>query len=284
MTPEQKKVWKCQACRCKVPKSGNLNTPIRQPEHKLTKPLNTSVEQTNTPENNITIRKKPNNSTLNMTLSDDSSFLGDTLCSDDKENDTPTNPSFQNLSELIMQRLKENNKHIISEIKNTIENEIKKAIFKLKEELEGRTNILSKKNDERALEIKDINKRIEILSKQNETLKAEIKELQTSKTTLEPKHAENNSKKIVIYGFSEQHNESEWELHSRLIDMFHEILNVDLTGYIEDIYRLGRKNTKTRPLEKLEHLHIGGYTTAASYCRRTRGGGGVCILLQEHIE
>lgn len=248
MTPEQKILWKCQTCRSKVPKTGNLNTPIRKLEHKLIKPPNPPVEKTNTPENNITIRKKPNNSSFNMTLSDDSSLLGDTLCSEDKEKYIPTNPSLQSLSELIMQKLKENNKFIISEIKSTIEDEIKKAIFKLKEELEGRTNALSKQNEERTLEIKNIYKKIEALNIQNETLKAEIKELQAMKTTSEPKHTENNSKKIVIYGFSERHNESEWELHSRLIDMFHEILNVDLTGYIEEIYRIGRKNTKNRPL------------------------------------
>ncbi|CAH0605393.1 unnamed protein product [Chrysodeixis includens] len=247
MTPEQKQKWKCQTCRSKEPKTGNLNTPIRQLEHKLNKPSNPPEEQTNTPESNITIRKKLKNSSFNVTLSD-SSFLGDTICSEDRENYISPNPSLQNLSELIMQRLKENNKYIISEIKNTIEDEIKKAIFKLKEELEGRTNILTKQNEERILEIKNINEKIEVLSKQNETLKAEIKELQTLKTTSEPKLTEENSKKIVIYGFSEHHNESEWELHSRLIDMFHDILNVDLTGYIEEIYRMGRKNTKTRPL------------------------------------
>ncbi|KAH9634263.1 hypothetical protein HF086_011523 [Spodoptera exigua] len=248
MTPEQKKLWKCQTCRCKVPKTGNLNTPIRQPDYKLTKPPNPSVEKTNTPENNITIRKKPNNTSFNMTLSDDSSFLGDTICSEERVNHISNNPSLQNLSELIMHRLKENNKYIISEIKNTIEDEIKKAIYKLKEELEGRTNTLSKQNEERKLEIKSITKKIEDLNKQNEILKEEIKELQTMKTITEPKHTENNSKKIVIYGLTEQHNETEWELHSRLIDMFHEILNVDLTGYIEEIYRIGRKNTKNRPL------------------------------------
>lgn len=35
--------------------------------------------------------------------------------------------------------------------------------------------------------------------------------------------------------------------------------------------------------EKLENLHFSEYKIAASYCRRTRGGGGVSILLQDHI-
>lgn len=36
--------------------------------------------------------------------------------------------------------------------------------------------------------------------------------------------------------------------------------------------------------DKLSNLHFSGYKIAASYCRRTRGGGGVCILLQNHFE
>lgn len=38
---------------------------------------------------------------------------------------------------------------------------------------------------------------------------------------------------------------------------------------------------------KLNMIHFNGYKIAASYCRRNRGGGGVCILLdenKEHIE
>lgn len=35
---------------------------------------------------------------------------------------------------------------------------------------------------------------------------------------------------------------------------------------------------------KLELIQISGYKIAASYCRRTRCGGGVCILLQENID
>lgn len=36
--------------------------------------------------------------------------------------------------------------------------------------------------------------------------------------------------------------------------------------------------------EKLDLIHFSGYKFASSFCRTTRTGGGVCILLQEHIE
>lgn len=36
--------------------------------------------------------------------------------------------------------------------------------------------------------------------------------------------------------------------------------------------------------EKLSMIQFSGYNVAASYCRSTRGGGGVCILLQDHFE
>lgn len=41
-----------------------------------------------------------------------------------------------------------------------------------------------------------------------------------------------NSKKIVIYGFDEYHNEPENNLHFRLVRMFQELYNIDLTAYI----------------------------------------------------
>lgn len=36
--------------------------------------------------------------------------------------------------------------------------------------------------------------------------------------------------------------------------------------------------------EKLNLINFTGYKVAASYCRKTRGGGGICILLKENID
>ena len=248
MTPEQRKTWFCQACRCKAPKTGNINTPIRPQDYKKSDQLNSPLENAN--DNNITIRKKTINN-YDTTLSEDSSFLGDTIHQDDMEININTGTqaafSLDNLSEIIMQRLKENNKCIISELQNTIEVEINKAITKLKHDIEGKTNFLYEQNDQTTQKIEEINKTIEKLSKENETLKNEIKNLKYLPVTSEIKNTEDCSKKIVIYGFSEYFKETDHDLHYRLIDMFYEIMHVDLTGYIEETNRIGRNTTKPDP-------------------------------------
>lgn len=57
-----------------------------------------------------------------------------------------------------------------------------------------------------------------------------------------------NKKKIVLHGLEEYSEETEDSMHSQAIDIFYEVLNVNLEGYIEDIKRIGT-NTDHRPLE-----------------------------------
>lgn len=243
MTIEQIKSWKCQACRCKTPKISNLETPIHQLDY-------STPQQNKTTNNNITTRKKTSSSTINTTL-DDLSILGDTPHPEETINKQEA-ISLQNLSEIIMLRLKENNTHFILDIQNTIQIEINKAIAKLKEDIDGKTDFLHKQNEQKTQEIEKINKKIEELHNENETLKNEIKSLKALPLYSEKQQQNNiiddNSKKIVIFGFYEDYRESEYELNNRLIDMFYEILHIDLTGYIEEIYRIGRKNSRNRPL------------------------------------
>lgn len=253
MTPEHKKIWQCQACRCKALKTGNIDTPLRLQDHKKTNPPNSP--QDNTGNNNVTIRKKTTIFSNDTSITDESSLLGDTMMhhedSDINVNmnmDISPTISLENLSEIIIQRLKENNKCIISELQNTIQVEINKAITKLKQDIEGKTDFLYKQNDKKTQEIEEINKKIEKLSDENEALKNEINTMKFLPPTKQVKETDNNCKKIVIYGFSEFYNESETELHNRLIEMFYEILQVDLNGYIEETKRIGRLTTKSRPL------------------------------------
>lgn len=47
----------------------------------------------------------------------------------------------------------------------------------------------------------------------------------------------------------ENQRETEYDLHDRIINMFRDTLQIDLLGYIEDTYRIGRHiHNKTRPL------------------------------------
>ncbi|KAH9629354.1 hypothetical protein HF086_017729 [Spodoptera exigua] len=175
MTLTCKKAWKCQACYCNMPKTGNTDTPIRPRERDTTEQINSPSEISN-----ITIRKRTTK-TMNVTTnSEDLNLLGDTICSQDiattTQTETQTELTLQNLSEIIIQRLKENNKSIIAELQNTIQIEINKAILKLKEEVESKTTTLTEQNELRILEIQHTNTEIEKLKTENEKLKNEISE------------------------------------------------------------------------------------------------------------
>lgn len=245
MTSDHKKVWKCQDCRCKMPKTGNTNTPIRP----LTS-TQSQIEQITTPneKNNVTIRRKtyPNK---DSTTFEDLSLLGDTLYPEEKStSNINTELSLQNLSEIIMMRLKENNQSIIADFRSIIQTEINKAITKLTEDFEQKTANLSRQNEQRIQDIEKINTKIENLIKENEQLKQVISEIKSVSTSPKIQCTESNSKKIVIYGFTEYYKEPEANLHDRIIEVFRDILQVNLVGYVENMYRIGKNHTNCRPL------------------------------------
>lgn len=236
------KTWKCLACYCKKPKRGNTNTPIR--------PQGYDPCLTSPPEiNNVTIRRttKPINDTISSL---DLSLLGDTICTQDvgKTTQTQTELTIQNLSEIIMLRLKENNKSIITELQNTIKIELNKAISNLREDFERETSSLQRENEQRKIDIQLANTEIINLKIENEKLKTEIENIRTRTNTSTTYCTDNYSKKIVLYGFDEYYEEPENNLHTRLIELFREFMNVDLMGYIEETYRIGKRSSRNRPL------------------------------------
>lgn len=182
-----------------------------------------------------------------------STILGDTIYEEEKQasRNKQTELTLKNLSEIIMVRLKDNNKSIIAEIKNTIKTEIELAIKKIKEDLEQETKQLQEENEQRKEDIKLINSKIENLTIQNKSLKQEIIDLKTiiKNSEKQVNCSDNNSKKIVLYGLPEYNKETDCDLYNRLIDLFRELQNVDLTGYIENMRRIGRYGTRNRPLE-----------------------------------
>ncbi|KAH9631127.1 hypothetical protein HF086_001062 [Spodoptera exigua] len=255
MVTETIESWICVACYCKIPKRGNINTPIRPQEHnsrQITSPLEI---------NNVTIRRtmKPMNDT---TTSLDLSLLGDTIGAQDEgttlQSNTPTELTLQNIGEMIMLRLKENNEAIITKLRDTIQMELNKAITKLRQDFERETSSLQKQNEERKNDIQHIYKKIENLKTENEKLKAEIENLKTQTNTYQTNCSESYSKKIVLYGFEEYYKEPVNNLHIRLINLFREFMNVDLMGYIEEAYRIGKPSSKNRPLV-IEILKVQDY-------------------------
>lgn len=53
---------------------------------------------------------------------------------------------------------------------------------------------------------------------------------------------------VVLYGLQEFQDETEYEIHDRVINAIYEVTNIDLTGYIEDVKRIGRRGWR-RPIE-----------------------------------
>lgn len=229
--------WECPECQCKKPKTNNCNTPIR--------PHSLSNNNITTPETNITFRIKPsqsqyNNDTIN---SEDLSILGDTM-ETNIETRIEKELTLNNLAEMITLKLKENNKSILQEIQTMIHTEIKKATLKLREDMKQETSNLIEQNDQRKAEIEALNLQIEKLNKETNSLQNEIKKLASKSFP-----SESNTKKFVIYGLIENQRESEYEIHERIINVFRDTLQIDLLGYIEDTYRIGRQNhNNTRPL------------------------------------
>ncbi|CAH0400296.1 unnamed protein product [Chilo suppressalis] len=248
MTLEHKQRWKCQACYCKMPKIGNENTPVRS------KDCNNIVEeQCKSPEvNNITVRKcsvVQRNDSLCSVNSENTTFLGDDTVNNMRITNRPE-LTLQSVSEVISQKLAENNINVISQLRNIIQEEVKQAIELLKKESKQQINNLSEQNRNRILEIQEINTKIDNLQKENCLLKKQLEELGT-KTILckENKYPENDSKKIVLYGLAEYYMEPENYLLDRIHGLFWDLMGVDLTGYIEDISRIGRYNKNgNRPL------------------------------------
>lgn len=152
--------------------------------------------------------------------------------------------------------LEQNNIKILSGIRDTIHTEIGKAINKIKEEFSNSIGELTGNQKNLQNQIKKIDERLKTLENQNTKLKQEIDELKNLEHQAQTQHnrtlcCSENSKKIVLHGLPEHYYETEQELHHQVIQIFRDILNVDLLGYIEETKRIGkfRRSQNPRPLE-----------------------------------
>ena len=248
MSLEHKQSWKCQACYCKVPKTGNMDTPLRLCDRE-----NILIQEQITPtqNSNITIRKRTQicNDTIS---SEDLSVLGDTIINENILRTTKTeisDESLQILSTMISEKLQENNKSLLSQFEATIQSEINKAITKLKVEMKNETTTLNEENEKRKSDLQLVNTKIEHLNKENERLQYDINKLEKKISTTKISPAiEYNNKKFVLYGVPETYKEPEQELHNRIVEIFRDIYEVNLSGYIEEIHRVGRYKNTNRPI------------------------------------
>lgn len=150
MTLEHKKRWKCQMCHCKKAKTDNTNSPIRTQNQIATDELS-----------NVTFRQKSYKYTNDsMDSSCELSMLGDTLHTDPANNTMlpvknmeSTNKNQDHCPLPITQALftmeelnnivQKNNTALVEALKNTIHEEIQRAISQLKTELTQKTENLN---------------------------------------------------------------------------------------------------------------------------------------------
>lgn len=248
MTPEHKKKWVCPSCYCKTPKMGNTNSAF------VNSLLNNPQE--NSPaESYVTQRKSKNTNANNYsTSSEDLSNLENTIQNANSPNskshilDHPL--TLRNINELLETTLKQNNKSIITEIRKIIQNEVEEAISTLRNEIKQQAESSKINQAEINKEIQHLDSKIKLLSLEYKKLQSETQKLQTEihipKIDPHRMYVE-IPKTLVLHGLPENCWETEEETCERVIQAIYDILNVDLTGYIEELSRIGKRGEK-RPL------------------------------------
>lgn len=240
---EHRTSWICPACHNKKRKTNNSNC--------IVGPLTTNHDESA----NITVRRKQLQS-LEDSIDDkilDESILGETL------NDTFNVPTsvkqsitLEELGELINGKLEKNNQQLIADIKSIIHSEIINTISNLKIDFNQKTDALSCQQTIINNDIADLNRKISNLETKNKKLQNEINTLLDKSQNFNTRNTEQyqdhlNCKRIVLHGLQEFRRENEMETHDRVINIFGEIMNVNLFGYIEELTRIGRQGNK-RPL------------------------------------
>lgn len=223
--------WLCPSCNNVSRRVRNDNTPVRRQFQQDPNETIMSIDDT------LPNDKSLSPSTLNVNSSSTSIAANIPL-------------SLEDFSKLLDSKLEKNNKSIVNDLKNTIQSEINNAIANLKENIYKSTNKLSEEQESLKINIINIKKRVEKLEAENEDLKKQLQKSQEQSSVQLPDIERN--KKIVLYGLTEYPDEPENYTHDRIINIFQDLLNVNLLGYVEDLKRLGRRlsspKQKPRPL------------------------------------
>ncbi|KAL0853095.1 hypothetical protein ABMA27_012865 [Loxostege sticticalis] len=220
MDRERKLYWKCPKCKSNQRKLDNTDTPVRDQGDLCTE------------RNNVTVRRK----ITTVQNEGDSLLLDDTL----PGGDTIEATCSHNISEAILMELKQLRMQMSDQAtkQEARDRELTDTIKLMQTCILNITN----QNTSLASELKTLRmttennaKRIDDLEKENLKLRQELNQ------TIQEK----------IYT-DEKNTSTEYELHERVLNVFYDIAGVDLTGYIEEISRLGKRGNR-RPL-KIELL------------------------------
>lgn len=158
--------------------------------------------------------------------------------------------TYDKFGQLIKTALESQKTSMLMEIRATVQSEIKKAISKIKEEITIKTDTLEHEQNKINKDISQLNEKIGLLEKENKDLQNNMRDIQTkiNANNLTQTQDTDKEKKIVVYGLEEYQNENEYDLERRIINLFMDTMNIDLTGYIEGVGRMGRQGYK-RPLK-----------------------------------
>lgn len=231
---ELKKSWCCPSCDNVTRRRKNDNTPIRK---QCTQPINDTTLSANdlTDDQNLTkhgdcgpTENKTHRNTPQSAISKDITI------------------TLEHISLLLDRKLEETKKSILNAIQNTKQTEVQKAMHELKSDLTNTTNTLLHEQTALKNHITLMDKTIEKLETDNKGLREDIILLQNNSLGTQQQNTD-ITKKIVLYGLLEHEHETEHHLYQRIVHIFQDILNVDLTGYIEELTRIGRNNSR-RPI------------------------------------
>ncbi|CAH1640487.1 unnamed protein product [Spodoptera littoralis] len=167
MSKAQKTLWNCQSCRCKTPKSDNINTPIRPqhfPSSSVNKPSTEPMRQ-----NTVSSNKSDADNF------DDESIVDNTQTPN--ENLKNYNISLQILDKMLNDRITSLKNYFANDIKRIISEEISKFMLGLNSETMESTKTHDPLQENTSIIISEINSKICTLERENKKLKTELLEL-----------------------------------------------------------------------------------------------------------
>lgn len=252
---QQPKEWKCPNCVCKQPKKNNDNTPIRSSTLPATElqPDEMNITMRRQPKKKIenasfsVLLNEPNESNIELTQPINENMLGDTIVGPQQDKDW----IIGQISELLDAKLLNYNSLIISniksEIKTLVHQEIQLALKDFKAETNSNIDTINSQQGASNQEIGYLLNKIKDIEGQLSILKE-----QTGNTTIPPSAPQkletptlkDHTRTLILYGLDQPTWEDENELYKRIAFLFHDILDVNIDGYIDDLRRLGRRGNR----------------------------------------
>lgn len=150
--------------------------------------------------------------------------------------------------------------------------EVTVKITALEQDLNNYKVQLAHDRSKQEAKLNEIANKVLYLEQENRDLKLQLNKSQYKNTSGPLPNANNNEKckKIVIYGLQD-YEENENDLIYRLIRLFIEIPNIDLTGFIEQATWIGKKGYKRPLMMELISKRMTKYILLHSHCFKNTG-------------